>query len=65
MDFSTAMLANILHSEATLDHFEKTPKLVKDVMVALLSFLKEKIPTSVLMHMLISLSYLSKERFSI
>lgn len=33
-------------------------------MQGLLSLLKEKIPTSVLMHILICLSYLSKERFS-
>jgi hypothetical protein len=33
-------------------------------MTSLLSLLKETIPTSVLMHILICLSYLSKERFS-
>jgi len=33
-------------------------------MNSLLSLLKENIPTSVLMHVLICLSYLSKERFS-
>jgi len=62
LDFSTALLANILHSENTLEHLERSPKLTKDIMVSSLSFLKEKIPTSVLMHILISLSYLSKER---
>jgi hypothetical protein len=66
LDFSTAMLANILHSEYTLDYLEKrNPKLVKEIITILHSLLKEKIPTSVLMHILISLSYLSKERFSI
>ena len=33
-------------------------------MTNLLSLLKENIPTSVLMHILICCSYLSKERFS-
>lgn len=33
-------------------------------MERLLSLIRAKIPTSVLMHILISLSYLSKERFS-
>ena len=64
LDFSSALLANILHSQYTLDYLEKNPKFTKDTMHLLLSLLKEKIPTSVLMHILISLSYLSKERFS-
>ena len=33
-------------------------------MARLLGLLKESIPTSVLIHILICLSYLSKERFS-
>ena len=35
-----------------------------DIMHRLLNLLKENIPTSVLVHLLICLSYLSKERFS-
>lgn len=38
--------------------------LLKDVMSRLLNLLKETIPTSVLIHILICLSYLSKERFN-
>mmetsp|Transcript_12517 Transcript_12517/g.12301 ORF Transcript_12517/g.12301 Transcript_12517/m.12301 type:complete len:189 (-) Transcript_12517:297-863(-) len=64
LDFSSALLANILHSHSTLDYLEKNTKVTKDIMVGLLSLLKENIPTSVLMHILICLSYLSKERFS-
>ena len=64
LDFASALLANILHSHATLDNLEKNPKLVKEIMTSLLSLLKENIPVSVLMHVLICLSYLSKERFS-
>src|ERR1700742_3401375 len=63
LDFSSALLANILHSHLTMDALEKNAKLTKDVMTSLLSLLKENIPTSVLMHILICLSYLSKEMF--
>ena len=63
LDFSSALLANILHSHNTLDYLEKNLKVTKEIMKSLLSLLKENIPTSVLMHILICLSYLSKERF--
>lgn len=43
---------------------EKNQLFLKDIMSRLLSLLKEVIPTSVLIHILICLSYLSKERFS-
>lgn len=64
LDFASALLANILHSHSTLEFLEKNSKQTKDIMASLLSLLKENIPTSVLMHILICLSYLSKERFS-
>lgn len=38
--------------------------MLADIMTRLLNLLKENIPTSVLIHLLICLSYLSKERFS-
>ena len=38
--------------------------MLADIMNRLLNLLKENIPTSVLIHLLICLSYLSKERFS-
>jgi len=38
--------------------------MLADIMSRLLDLLKESIPTSVLIHLLICLSYLSKERFS-
>jgi hypothetical protein len=47
-----------------LDQLEKNQPLLKDLMRRLLALLKETIPTSVLIHVLICLSYLSKERFS-
>lgn len=64
LDFASALLANNLHSHNTLEYLEKNLKQTKEIMTCLLSLLKENIPTSVLMHILICLSYLSKERFS-
>lgn len=64
LDFSSALLANILHSNQTLEYLEKQTAQTRDMMKSLLSLLKENIATSVLMHVLICLSYLSKERFS-
>ena len=64
LDFASALLANILHSHNTLEFLEKNQRQTKEIMNSLLSLLKENIPISVLMHILISLSYLSKERFS-
>lgn len=64
LDFASALLANILHSHTTLEYLEKQAQQTRDMMKSLLSLLKENIPTSVLMHILICLSYLSKERFS-
>mmetsp|Transcript_22853 Transcript_22853/g.28367 ORF Transcript_22853/g.28367 Transcript_22853/m.28367 type:complete len:203 (-) Transcript_22853:329-937(-) len=64
LDFSSALLANILHSYQVLDSLERNPRMLSDIMSRLLNLLKEAIPTSVLIHLLICLSYLSKERFS-
>ena len=57
-------MANILHSYQVLDALERNPRMLADIMTRLLNLLKENIPTSVLIHLLICLSYLSKERFS-
>jgi len=64
LDFSSALLANILHSQSTLEHLERNPAVTKEILGSLLALLKENVPTSVLMHILICLSYLSKERFT-
>ena len=64
LDFASALLANILHSYQVLDSLEKNPQLLSDIMRRLLGLLQENIPTSVLVHLLICLSYLSKERFN-
>ena len=63
LDFSSALLANILHCYTTLEKLEEDGDFTKKIMISLLSLLKENIPSTVLMHILICLSYLSKERF--
>ncbi|KRX08064.1 Armadillo-type fold [Pseudocohnilembus persalinus] len=64
LDFASAMLANITHTPSTLQYFEQNPQFTLRIMEQMLAFIKENIPVSVLMHILISLSYLSKETFS-
>lgn len=65
LDFATALLANILHSPTTQEHLVKVagPSHTKSILSKLLKMLRDKIPTSVLMHLLICLSYLKRERF--
>ena len=41
LDFSSALLANILHATNTHDYFIKNPKVTKGLMVKLLKTLKE------------------------
>ncbi len=65
LDFSSALMANILHAVSTHDYLCKNTNYTKSLMLKLLKLLKEKIPTSVLMHLLICLSYLNKEKFAV
>lgn len=64
LDFATALLANILHAKTTTEHLAKDKKFVTKLLETILQLINDKIPTSVLMHLLICLSYLSKEPFS-
>ena len=64
LDFASALLANILHSNITLDFLENNISVCKNLTETFLSMIKENIPTSVLMHILMCLSYLSKDRFT-
>ena len=58
-------MANMLYCESTIEYLEKNPKITKELMTSLLSFLKEKLPTSVLKHILLSLLYLSNDKFAV
>ena len=64
LDFATALLANILHASNTQEYLLKNLSFARSIMERLLGMIKEQIPTSVLMHVLICLSYLSREKFS-
>jgi len=63
LDFASAMLANIIHTPSTLQLLERNRQLAKQIMESLLRLMKENIPISVLMHILIALSYLSRDSF--
>ena len=68
LDFSTALLANILHDSSTSKHLLLPGS--KDLLIATIDRLlnlivDKKLPTSTLMHLLICLSYLNKEGFSL
>jgi len=66
LDFATAMLANVIHSRWCQDALSKKSELVVFIIDSVLKIIKEppeKIEVSVLMHLLISLSYLCREKF--
>jgi hypothetical protein len=66
LDFATAMLANVVHAKWTQEALAKRPETVVQVIETVLRVVKEppeKVEVSVLMHLLITLSYLCRERF--
>jgi hypothetical protein len=66
LDFATAMLANMVHSRTCQASLEKRPEVVVQIIDTILKIIKEppeKIEVSVLMHLLITVSYLCRERF--
>eukprot|EP01017_Pseudomicrothorax_dubius_P004052 TRINITY_DN1072_c0_g2_i4.p1 TRINITY_DN1072_c0_g2~~TRINITY_DN1072_c0_g2_i4.p1 ORF type:complete len:471 (-),score=150.25 TRINITY_DN1072_c0_g2_i4:91-1503(-) len=64
LDFASAMLANIIHAPTTLQYLSQRPDMALQIIETLLKLMRENIPVSVLMHILICLSYLSKDNFS-
>lgn len=66
LDFATAMLANMVHSRTCQTNLEKKPEVVVLIIDTILKIIKEppeKIEVSVLMHLLITVSYLCRDRF--
>ena len=57
------MIANILKSNNTLEFIEKNVGIYKNLSETFFSLIKEKIPSSALMNILVCLKYLGKERF--
>ena len=78
LDFGSALLANMLHATNTLQMLEKDQRQTTNIMNTLLNLINgivelendREVPAvftfqnSVLIHLLICLSYLSKERFT-
>jgi predicted DNA binding CopG/RHH family protein len=61
LDFSTALLANILHSKVTLEWLKNNRHLCISLTNRLIEAINQKkVPPSVIMHLLISLSYIIK-----
>ena len=64
LDFATAMLANIVHSKWCQIHLANKKDQTVFLMENILKFIKEpNLEVSVLMHLLITLSYLCKDKF--
>jgi hypothetical protein len=63
LDFATAMLANMLHSKWGQISLVAKPEQTVYVMDCILKYIREPVELSVLMHLLISLSYLCKPKF--
>ena len=63
LDYSTALIANILQSKFILDFLEKNNVVCKNLMETFLNMLKDKITNSVLMNLLVCLKYLGKDKF--
>lgn len=66
LDFDSALLANILHAKSTQTSLllPVNRELTLSLINKLLGLIQKKnLPTSVLMHLLICLSYLNKDRF--
>ena len=63
LDFSSALIANILQSNVTLEFLEKNIAVCKNLIETFLNIIKEKIHSSVLMHYLICLNLLNIDKF--
>lgn len=57
------MLANIIHSKWCQIHLTTKPEQAVYIMESILKYIKEPMEVSVLMHLLIALSYLCKPKF--
>lgn len=64
LDFSSALLANIMHSPHTISFLENSMDIARKILDSMLNLIRSNIPVSVLMHVLISISYFSKENFT-
>ena len=63
VDFSSALLANILRAKTTLEFLENNNSVCRNLMETFLSMIGENIPISLLKHFIMCLGYLDDERF--
>ena len=63
IDFSSALLANILHAKITLDFLENNNSICLNLMETFLSMISEKISPTSLKHFIMCLGYLDEPRF--
>lgn len=63
LDFATAMLANVIHSKWCQINLANKPDQTINLMDSILKFIREPMEVSVLMHLLITLSYLCRDKF--
>ena len=63
LDFATAMLANVIHSKWCQINLANKPEQTIHLMDSILKFIREPMEVSVLMHLLITLSYLCRDKF--
>ena len=64
IDFSSALLANILRSKTTLEFLENNESFCKNLMETFLSMIGEDLSPTLLKHFLMCLGYLDDKRFN-
>jgi hypothetical protein len=66
LEFSSALLVNLVSTEAGQGHVQKNAKVAKDLIAVSLNIIKEKVPTGVIWHVLSALSHLAshKEKYA-
>lgn len=63
IDFSSALLANILHSRTTLEFLDNNNSVCRNLMETFLSMIGENISPTLLKHFLMCLGYLDDKKF--
>ena len=64
IDFSSALLANILHSKTTLEFLENNNSVCRNLMETFLSMIGENISPTLLKHFIMCLGYLDEPKFN-
>lgn len=62
LEFASALLVNMLSTQAGQEHVQKNAKLAKELVTVSLNMVKEKIPPGVIWHILTALSHLTQQK---